>query len=310
MQKEIFLSSIRRFNRFYTEHLGLLNQHILESNYSLAEVRVLYELAHQPECTAAQLQTVLQMDAGYLSRILKTFRKDDLVERQASAEDARRQLIRLTPQGRQLLNSLNGKSDAQIEAITRHLSFSGQEDLLIAMHSVWQLLAGKADKKQLAQEVTIRTELRPGDIGQVIYLHGFLHQQENQYDIAFESYVAAGLHEFYGQYNPATNRVWVCEHYGRMVGFLLLMNRGTAAQLRYFILRPEYRGIGLGKRLMDLYMAFLKECGYQSSYLWTTHELHTAAYLYRSYGFRLTEEKESTAFGKPLREQRYDLQLC
>jgi len=116
-----------------------------------------------------------------------------------------------------------------------------------------------------------------------------------------------GLYEFYKQYDPATNRVWVCEHDGRTIGFMLLMNRGKAAQLRYFIIAPGYRGIGLGKKLMDLYMAFLKDCKYESSYLWTTHELHTAASLYTRHGFMLTEEKPSDAFGKPLTERRYDL---
>jgi len=165
-------------------------------------------------------------------------------------------------------------------------------------------------------DISIRTELRPGDIGYVIYMHGDLYKKEYDYGIQFETYVAKGLCEFWERYNPQRNRVWVCEHKrsspvddNRMIGFLLLMDRGSAAQLRYFLLRPEYRGIGLGSKLMSLYMDFLHECGYQESYLWTTHELSTAAFLYKRAGFKLTEEKESTAFGKPLREQRYDLRL-
>jgi ribosomal protein S18 acetylase RimI-like enzyme len=156
-------------------------------------------------------------------------------------------------------------------------------------------------------DITIRTELRPGDIGYVIYMHGHLYKVEYNYGISFESYVAAGMHEFYQNYDAAKDRVWICEHGKEIVGFLLLMHRGDAAQLRYFILKPEYRGIGLGKKLMNLYMEFYKQCGYQSSYLWTTNELPAAASLYTRAGFRLTEEKESTAFGKPLKEQRYDL---
>jgi peptidyl-dipeptidase Dcp len=158
-------------------------------------------------------------------------------------------------------------------------------------------------------DIRIRTELQPGDIGYVIHLHGLLYKQEYEYGIEFEAYVAKGLYEFYEQYNPATNRVWVCEHHNKMVGFLLLMNRGPEAQLRYFIILPEYRGIGLGKKLMDLYMAFLKKSGYRKSYLWTTHELFTAAHLYKKHGFVLEEEKESSAFGKPLKENKYSLTL-
>lgn len=159
-------------------------------------------------------------------------------------------------------------------------------------------------------DILIRLDLRPGDLGYVIYLHGNLYSKEYNYGLSFENYIAAGLHEFYSQYNPDLDRVWICEHEDKIIGFLLLMHRepGTA-QLRYFILLPEYRGIGLGKKLMQLYMDYLTEKNYRSSYLWTTHELETAASLYKRHGFKLTEEKESIAFGKFLREQRYDLNL-
>jgi GNAT superfamily N-acetyltransferase len=165
------------------------------------------------------------------------------------------------------------------------------------------------DKTISRDNVLIRTQLKPGDIGYVIHLHGKLYGKEYGYGIQFESYVAKGLSEFYEKYNPERNRVWICEHKDRMIGFLLLMDRGNAAQLRYFLIEPEYRGIGLGSKLLNLYMDFLRERGYKESYLWTTHELSTAAFLYKRFGFQLTEEKESTAFGKPLREQRYDLIL-
>lgn len=156
-------------------------------------------------------------------------------------------------------------------------------------------------------DVSIRTELRPGDIGYVTYLHGSLYHREYNYGLRFESYVAKGLSEFCEKYTPERNRIWACDHNDRMIGFLLLMDRGHAAQLRYFLIAPEYRGIGLGSKLMNLYMSFLHGCGYKESYLWTTHELSTAAFLYKRHGFQLTEEKDSTAFGKPLKEQRYDL---
>ncbi|MHA4808936.1 GNAT family N-acetyltransferase [Flavitalea flava] len=158
------------------------------------------------------------------------------------------------------------------------------------------------------QNITIRTELRPGDLGYLIYLHGHLYGNEYQFGIIFETYVAQGIHEFYQQYDSQKDRVWICEDGKRIVGFLLLMHRGeNTAQLRYFILEPEYRGIGLGKRLMALYMDHLRNEGYQHAYLWTTNEQVTAAALYIRHGFRLTEEKHSDAFGKPLYEQRYDL---
>src|SRR5688572_6138319 len=162
--------------------------------------------------------------------------------------------------------------------------------------------------KEVLNEISIRTELKPGDLGYVIYRHGKLYGDEYNYDIVFETYVALAIHEFYKNYNPEIDRVWICEHDNKMVGFLLLMHReDKAAQLRFFFIEPEYRGIGLGKKLMELYMDFLKEKGYQSSYLLTTDELLSAASLYTRHGFKLTEEKQSTAFGKLVKEQRYDL---
>jgi ribosomal protein S18 acetylase RimI-like enzyme len=160
------------------------------------------------------------------------------------------------------------------------------------------------------EDIAIRNVLKPGDLGYVIYLHGLLYGMEYGYSIQFETYVALGLHEFYASYDPDKDRVWICEHNNRMVGFLLLIHReNNSAQLRYFLVQPEYRGIGLGKHLMQQFMNFLTAHNCRSAYLWTTHELFAAASLYKRHGFKITEEKESTAFGKPLREQRYDLLL-
>lgn len=158
-------------------------------------------------------------------------------------------------------------------------------------------------------DISIRTELVPGDIGYVIYMHGYLYGKEYGYSINFESYVAAGFHEFYSKYDSGKDKVWICEHKGRIVGFLLLMNRGTAAQLRYFIIDPDFRGVGLGKRLMELYMEQLHLLGYHSSYLLTVDELGAAASLYKRHGFVLIHENPFTDFGKPLKEQRYELTL-
>jgi N-acetylglutamate synthase-like GNAT family acetyltransferase len=164
------------------------------------------------------------------------------------------------------------------------------------------------EANKMLESIQIRTQLKPGDLGYVIYRHGKLYGEEYNYGVSFETYVGAGMYEFYKNYDPEIDRVWICEHNNSIVGFVLLMHReNNAAQLRYFYLEPEYRGIGLGKQLMQLYMNFLKEKGYQSSYLWTTHELHSAASLYKRHGFKLTEENQSMAFGKPLKEQRYEL---
>jgi peptidyl-dipeptidase Dcp len=160
------------------------------------------------------------------------------------------------------------------------------------------------------KDVTIRTKLQPGDIGFIIHLHGKLYSEEYGYGVAFESYVAKGFHEFIANHKSGKDGVWVCEHNHRIIGFLLLMDRGNnSAQLRFFIMEPGYRGMGLGKKLIDEFMKLLKTNGYKHAYLWTTHEQHAAANLYLKRGFVLTEEKESTSFGKSLKEQRYDLYM-
>jgi peptidyl-dipeptidase Dcp len=158
-------------------------------------------------------------------------------------------------------------------------------------------------------QITIRHTLQPGDIGYVTFLHGSLYAREYGYGLQFETYVAEGLCEFMKRHNPKMDRVWVCEHGGRMVGFLLVMERADAAQIRYFLIEPEYRGLGLGAKLMSQCMDFIRERGYRKVFLWTTKELTAAAHLYASAGFSLTEEKESTSFGKPVTERRYDLLL-
>ncbi|MBS1599684.1 MAG: GNAT family N-acetyltransferase [Bacteroidetes bacterium] len=160
------------------------------------------------------------------------------------------------------------------------------------------------------EDIQIRTELHAGDIGYVTYMHGHLYKKEYGYGISFEAYVAKGLYEFYKKYNPQRDRVWVAEHQNKIVGFLLLMARKkNSAQLRYFILDPAYRGIGLGKKLAALYMDYFHEKKFKNSYLLTTHELFAAAHIYKKMGFVLTEEIESTSFGKLLKEQRYDLSI-
>jgi peptidyl-dipeptidase Dcp len=158
-------------------------------------------------------------------------------------------------------------------------------------------------------DITIRTELREGDIGTIVNRHGVLYNEEYDWGIGFESYVAAGLHEFYKEFDPAKDRIWICEHEGKFVGCTLVKSRGDAAQLRYFLIEPEYRGIGLGGKLFALMMDFVRSCGYRSAYLWTTSELLAGAHLYHKFGFKISEEKPGESFGKPVIEQKYTIDL-
>ncbi len=159
-------------------------------------------------------------------------------------------------------------------------------------------------------DIEIRNRLVPGDLGYVIHMHGRIYGQEQGYGLEFEGYVAHSMQEFLAQYNSRLDRVWLCEHDGRIVGSLFAMHRGEGtAQLRYFLIEPEYRGIGLGKVLMEWFLRFMEQCGYRAAYLLTAPELAAAAALYTRYGFVLTAERPSPSFGKPEIEQRYELVL-
>lgn len=162
-----------------------------------------------------------------------------------------------------------------------------------------------SDNKNRLDEILIRTDIRPGDLGTITWMHGKYYAEENGYGLAFECYVAGGLAEFYRCYDVATNRIWTCMHRGEIIGSLCLMRRGDEAQLRYFFIRKPYRGIKLGRKLMMLFMDFLDECGYASAYLWTVKGLPEAAALYTAFGFVPDEEKASDAFGPALIEQKY-----
>jgi peptidyl-dipeptidase Dcp len=157
--------------------------------------------------------------------------------------------------------------------------------------------------------VTIRTHLQPGDLGYIAYLHGHLYAEEFGYGLSFESYVLGALHAFANTFDPTKDRIWVCEHEKKKVGFLVAAHREDTVQLRFLILLAEYRGSGLARRLMDLFVAFMKDSGYRKAFLWTTSEQQAAILLYERYGFYLTEEKESKAFDKLLVERKYELSL-
>lgn len=157
--------------------------------------------------------------------------------------------------------------------------------------------------------INLRNTLLPGDLGYIAYVHGELYAKECGYGLSFEAYVLKGLNEFAHEYDALKDKVWICEHDHKIVGFLVAQHRGDTMQLRYFLFLPEYRGIGLGKKLMTEFIAFMQATGRKHAYLWTTNEQHPAIALYEKYGFRLTEEKPSNTFDKPLIEQKYELVL-
>jgi len=165
-------------------------------------------------------------------------------------------------------------------------------------------------KNPILQDLSIRTNLKPGDIGMITHLHGSLYHKEFGFGISFESYVAGAFAEFYKNYDPHRDRIWICEHEGEIIGSILLMSREPQeAQLRFFLINPKYRKIGLGKHLISQCISFAKECSYRKIFLWTTDQLPASKHLYFTFGFELIEEKYSESFGVPLKEQYYELIL-
>ncbi|UZR97794.1 bifunctional helix-turn-helix transcriptional regulator/GNAT family N-acetyltransferase [Chondrinema litorale] len=305
------VQQIRAFNRFYTNFLGLVNNKILNSPLSLSESRVLYELGQKESIPTAELLVAIQIDKGYLSRILKKFEKEGLIVKSVSVEDKRVQNLSLTLKGKDLFDEMTVRSEEQIEHYTNHLTTDAKEELAgMFKKSEMYLNKQQADPELSLSDINIRTTLESGDMGFVIQTHGEMYKSSMDFGLDFEYYVVKSMAEFYENYNPETSRVWVCEHNKKKIGFLCLFDRGNnTAQLRYFFIFPAYRGIGLGKKMMQLYMDFMQEKGFKKAFLLTTEGLPTAASLYTRNGFELVEEKTTTTFGREIIERKYEMHL-
>lgn len=303
-----YVNQFRGFSRSFTQILGLLNHQILASPLSLSESRIIYELGKKQKATATNLSTFLNIDKGYLSRILKKLEHENYIYSTPSVTDKRIKMLLLSQKGEDTYKFLDQASQQQIEQLLAPLSNFEKSRLVNALTQAQQILEQHQQSVSLDQ-IVIRNNIEVGDIGFVIQAHAALYKAEYNYSILLEQYVAKGLVESLMLQKPNRNKAWICEYRYNKVGFLFLVDRGEAAQLRYFFIYPEYRGIGLGSKLMKLFIDHLKKRGFSTCYLWTTHEQVAAATLYRKYGFKLTEEKASDAFGKPLIEQKYVLTI-
>ncbi|HWQ80215.1 MAG TPA: helix-turn-helix domain-containing GNAT family N-acetyltransferase [Anaerovoracaceae bacterium] len=305
LNKEVGI--IRSFNRYYTNVLGLLDQHILESDFTLTEVRVLHEIEKTEDCTSKKLTEILCMDSGYLSRILKQFQKYGLIEKRQSPEDGRSHFLCLTQSGQEKMDALNARSDEQICSLIRPLSEENQARLVHNMTSIENVLTeGKHIKPE---DITIRYNIKPGDAGYITYMHGWIYKQEYNYTTAFEAYVAQSFFEFLLNYNADKDRLWIAEHNCEIIGCIGIVGRGDRAQLRWFLLHLNYRGIGLGKRLLNQSLAFCREKGYKAVYLDTTEDLEKAIGMYTKAGFVKVAEKENHTWADHLMELEFELSL-
>ncbi|TIM71597.1 MAG: MarR family transcriptional regulator, partial [Mesorhizobium sp.] len=278
------IDAVRAFNRFYTRQIGLLDEGLLKSPFSLTEARVLYELAHRDGLVASDLVRDLGLDPGYVSRLLKKFEERGLVERAATEADARRSSIALTPAGREAFAPLDQDSHDQVRALLDRLAPTDQERLVKAMRTVQDLLG---DKPQPKVPYILRP-LQVGDIGWITHRQGLIYAQDYGWDETYEALVAEILGEFVKNFVPQWERSWIAEREGEVVGSVFVMRKSPkVAKLRLLYVEPSARGLGIGRRLVDECIAFSRAKGYKTLTLWTNDILGSARRLVDAAGFKL-----------------------
>ncbi len=306
------IAAARRFNRFYTQRIGVLGAGLVDSPFSLTEARVLYELAHRDGVTSVALIGDLGIDAGYLSRILARFAKQGLLVRTRSASDGRERPIALTARGRKAFAGLDAATQRQIAGLLAPLAPPARRDLVGAMDRIERLLGGEPhasrDEDVVDRDEVVLRDPRPGDLGWVIHRHGALYAEEYGFDASFEHLVAAIVAQFAKDYDPKRERCWIAEHGGEVVGSIFLVRESdTLARLRLLYVEPSARGLGIGARLVAACVAQARDFGYRRLTLWTQSNLLAARRIYQAAGFKLTHAQPHHAFGQDLVEQDWTL---
>ena len=300
------VAAVRRFNRFYTRQIGLLQETLLRSPFSLTEARVLYELGTQAPTHATALGQELGLDAGYLSRILRGFEQRGLLARTPSRTDGRQSVLALTPQGRKAFARLDGASRHEIGILLEQLPATHQQRLVVSMHTIEQLL-GAPPPPSAAYRVRRHG---PGDMGWVVHRHGVLYAREYGWDARFEALVAEIVAKFVKRYDPKRERCWIAEREGEIVGSVFLVQRSSrVAQLRLLLVEPHARGLGIGARLVRECVGFARQAGYRKIMLWTNDVLHAARHIYEKAGFHLVREERHHSFGHDLVGQTWERTL-
>jgi len=302
------IAAVRHFNRFYTREIGVLDEGLLQSELSRAEVRVLYELAHEEGATATTIVKALGLDAGYLSRMLRSFEQRALVQRRQSTVDGRRTILSLTRKGRSVFARLDARAHSEIAALLAGHSAADQRALVDAMRSIESLLGRTATPP--APPVVELREPHPGDLGWVIERHGELYAEEYGWGDHFEALVVQIVAQFMHAHDPARERFWIAMAGGERVGSILLVRESdSVARLRLLLVEPSARGLGVGKKLVSACLQFARDAGYQNITLWTNAVLHAARAIYVAHGFRLVREEMHTHFGSEQLGQDWELDL-
>jgi DNA-binding MarR family transcriptional regulator/GNAT superfamily N-acetyltransferase len=300
------VEAVRRFSRFYTKQIGLLQERILRSPFSLAEARVIYELAHHQQTTATELCNELGLDAGYLSRILRDFNKRGLIDKGRSDADGRKKFLCLSENGQAAFARINARSRREIEATLKKLSPADQARLVQAMQTTEELLGAQPEHKV---SYILRTH-QPGDMGWVVHRHGILYAEEYAWDEQFEALVAEIVTNFIRNYDSKRERCWIAEKDGDNAGSVFLVKQSdSTAKLRLLLVEPNARGLGIGSRLVSECIKFAQQAGYSKITLWTNSILTAARHIYQKAGFQLVNEQPHQSFGHDLIAETWDLEL-
>jgi DNA-binding MarR family transcriptional regulator/GNAT superfamily N-acetyltransferase len=304
--------AVRRFNRFYTRQIGVLRKTYLDSPYSLGEMRVLYEIAQGSKLvdgvTASDIGRALDLDAGYLSRVLRNFEKAGLISRKASAKDARQSHLTLTARGRKAFQPAEERSQRDVAAMLGKLDSEGQAKLVAAMRTIEDLL--DKDAAAAPKPATILRGPRHGDFGWIVARHAELYAQEYNWTEPFEGLCARIVADFVNNHDPKLERCWIAELNGENVGCVMLVKDSTSvARLRLLLVDPKARGLSLGQRLVDECVTFAREAGYAKITLWTHSILTAARHVYEKAGFTLTSSENKHSWGQDVVAEYWDLEL-
>jgi len=299
------VGAVRAFSRFYTGVIGVLQEGLLETPYSLTEARVIFELAQRDAMDVAELRRSLELDGGYMSRIRTRLEADGLVTRIRSDADGRRHVIGLTARGREAFAMLDERANAQAGALLSGLGEDGQRRLIRAMTTVEDLLG----ERRRAGPASLRAP-RAGELGWVVERHGALYAAEYGWDASFEALVARVVADFGSSSDPARERAWIAEADGERAGCVFCVARDDrVAQLRLLLVEPAFRGMGIGRTLVEACLRFARGAGYERIMLWTNDVLVDARRIYERAGFRLREEEPHRSFGHELVGEVWDRAL-
>jgi DNA-binding MarR family transcriptional regulator/GNAT superfamily N-acetyltransferase len=294
MSTQHLAEAVRHFNRFYTRQIGILDEHLLASEFSLTEARILYELAQRPALTTAVLCRELGLDSGYLSRVIARFEARGLVMKSRAPDDARATQLQLSAAGRAAFEPLNEASRREVTTMLGRLSAGGQQQLVDAMARIQDLLGERAASYLLRDP-------QPGDMGWVVHRHGALYAQEYGWNMEFEALVAEIVARYVRDHDPHSERCWIAEKNGQVAGSVFVVRHDAqTAKLRLLYVEPSARGLGIGRQLVEECLRFARLAGYRRMILWTNSVLVDARRIYEQAGFELVEEEPHRSFGKDL----------